>query len=104
MKKIVIACLAIVTLAGCEAQYRADMNKFVGQPETALVAALGAPTRAYQAADGSRVLTYFQGETMYAFTAGAALPVKHSCSTNFVISPAHIVRSVTLRGDSCGWM
>src|SRR5690348_1157463 len=99
MKRIFL--IALLVLSGCgEAAYRAEMEKFVGQPERALLAAKGAPSRAYDPGDGSRILTYDE----HGIVGIGGILSSSSCSTSFMLDRARIVQSVALAGDSCGDM
>lgn len=64
MKRFIV--LALVGLVGCATQQKfADrMNGFVGQPEGAIIGALGAPSSVYSYPSGGRTLTFNRSSTI----------------------------------------
>jgi hypothetical protein len=108
--------LAAGTLAGCTnvlAVRQAELSQWIGQPEAQLVAAMGAPHRAYDSG-GVKFLTYedvyvHEGPTgPYYFGPGPAAPTGFSgviyrtvCDTTFTIEDG-VVKAFSLRGDGCG--
>lgn len=116
MRRILLL-LAMLTAAGCVnrlAQRQAFLNRFVGQPETVLVQALGVPDRSYRTG-GIAFLAYVDRriETLPSpFSAGpwwlgwynGGFPpqvVTLECDTTFQVQGG-IVRSYVLRGNDCG--
>lgn len=61
----IAAALLVAALAGCGTteRFKEKMSGFVGQPESAVLAAYGAPTSFYQATDGTRAIRYRRGGT-----------------------------------------
>lgn len=103
-------------LAGCSnglAERQAELARWIGKPETALVGAVGVPTRTYEAG-GMKFLTYDDqrveilpgspGIGPGPFRYGGGIPPTATtlvCETTFTIE-AGIVRAFSLRGNACG--
>ncbi len=93
---------------------QAELARWVGQPETALVGTLGVPTRTYETG-GMKLLTYenrrveiVPGSPVYGppgpFGYGGRFPptaVNLACDTTFTIADG-VVRTFSLRGNACG--
>ncbi len=112
----VLVVVAAGLLAGCVnelAERQAELQHWIGQPETQLVAAMGAPNRVY---DGGsmKFLTYEdiyieQGPAgPYYFGPGPAAPTGFGgiqyttvCDTTFTVSGG-VVKAFSLRGNGCG--
>jgi len=115
-----------MALSGCGPSLQereAAMQRFVGQPEAALVQQMGVPSRTYQA-DGVKFLAYGEQRLDYApgFYGGgpwggsfgypgwygygyATFPpavVVRLCETTFEIVGG-VVQRVSLRGNACGY-
>ena len=111
--RIILLLLACLALAACEdarAARMLAMNKFVGEPEQTLIEHLGVPSRSYETG-GVKYLAYDERRidiippppTFNPWFA-PALPsqvVERWCETTFQVSGG-LVRSFTLRGNSCG--
>ena len=111
-----LGCLALVLLAGCTdglAQREAAMSRFVGQPEAAVVRALGVPARSIET-DGRRFLAYVERSRFFrpAPIIGGWRPglppiyqqdelVELVCETTFEVGDG-VVTQVRLRGNGCG--
>jgi hypothetical protein len=108
-----IAFLCAALLAACtdgRAERMAAMNQFVGQPEQTLLLKLGVPTRSYDAG-GMRFLAYDERRTEvipppptfgpWWWAPQPAQVVERWCETTFQVANG-VVRSFTLRGNSCG--
>jgi hypothetical protein len=115
-------CLALIilagTLAGCTNQLavrQAELNQWIGRPETELLTVMGVPDRTYEA-NGLKFLAYsdhrvewLPGTPPYPYGppfgwyAGGIPPqaIALSCDTTFTISSG-VVRSYSLRGNACG--
>lgn len=65
VKFCLVCCLAL--LAGCAttARYEAKLASWVGSPETDLIRSWGAPQQVYEAANGSKFLTYSNSRQVY---------------------------------------
>lgn len=112
------ALLPLVALLGaCTnqlAQRQAYLNQFVGQPEAALVQAMGVPSRSFETG-GVTYLAYSEQRTSFLPGApsyapfyfggyGGAFPpqiVQLDCETTFQIVDGKIT-TYTLRGNACG--
>ncbi|HVY17641.1 MAG TPA: hypothetical protein VHB27_20650 [Rhodopila sp.] len=109
-----IAGLALGACTDELARRQAELNRWVGRPETELVQAMGAPNRSYETG-GLKILTYedhrvdiIPGTSYYPgfgpFWPDAGLPpqaINLTCDTSFAVSGG-IVRSFSLRGNACG--
>jgi hypothetical protein len=119
LPSLVVLGVAALALAGCVkglAQRQAELTRWVGQPETELVSAMGAPSRSYET-NGIKVLTYddnrvdiipgspaYPGYGPYWWASGYGLPpqaVNLRCDTNFTIAGG-VVKGFSLRGNGCG--
>lgn len=108
----------MLVLGGCVssiAQRQAELQHWIGQPETELVQSMGVPNRTYTAG-GMKFLTYeerqtvvypgtpyWQGMPPYWYGTGGALPpqtVSYACDTTFTIAGG-TVRAFSLRGNGC---
>ena len=124
-----LALAALAALAACaptRAERLAALNRFVGEPEAAIVQAFGVPHRTYETG-GIRFLAYDERRLAYApgyvsvapiggvwhhgFGPGwygygyAAFPppmIERLCETTFEVAQGR-VRAVSLRGDACGY-
>ena len=113
----VYAAAMLVALAGCAnglAERRAELSQWVGQPETMLLGAMGAPSRTYETS-GMKFLTYedrrvevVPGSPSYfgpgPFWFGGGFPpeaVTLLCDTTFTVAGG-VVRAFSLRGNACG--
>lgn len=132
---------AALLLSACATtqKFEAKMNRFIGQPEAAVVGTYGPPQAAYQLADGSKVIQYTRGGTVMlpgattyvpvqssttgtmtlnrglaqttgnytqqttttAPVQGAGTPLTFSCTVNFTIDPAGVVRQWAAQGNHC---
>ncbi|HEX2943986.1 MAG TPA: hypothetical protein VHO91_23225 [Rhodopila sp.] len=108
--------LTALALTGCVnglAQRQAELNQWVGKPEAALLAAMGAPNRAYET-NGMKFLTFeersmdiipggpFFGPGPFGFDGGfPPETVTYVCDTTFTIVDG-TVRAYSLRGNGCG--
>ncbi len=108
--------LATGLLAGCTgelAERQAELSHWVGQPETQLVAALGAPNRSYDSG-GMKFLTYEDVYVQegppgpYYFGPGPAAPTGFGglryttvCDTTFTVADG-TVKAFSFRGNGCG--
>jgi hypothetical protein len=108
--------LAAAALGGCTgelAERQAELAHWVGQPESQLVAAMGAPNRTYDSG-GVKFLTYedvyvHEGPSgPYYFGPGPAAPdgfrgtvYRTVCDTTFTIAQG-VVKAFSLRGNGCG--
>ena len=116
MRRVLMIAM-LTALTGCVnllAQRRAELAHWVGQPETALVGAMGAPTRTYETG-GMKFLTYedrrveiIPGTPYYfgpgPFWYGGGFPpeaITEVCNTTFTIAGG-VVRAFSLRGNACG--
>lgn len=116
MRRVLMIAM-LTALAGCVnllAERRAELAQWVGQPETALVGAMGAPTRTYETG-GMKFLTYedrrveiIPGTPYYfgpgPFWYGGGFPpeaLTEVCDTTFTIAGG-VVRAFSLRGNACG--
>ena len=118
-----LAILALLAACGPTRQERqAELNRLVGQPESAVVSQLGLPSRVYETG-GIRFIAYEERRVGYApgyvgygpwgygpgglggwYSAGyIGFPptVERVCETTFEVSGG-IVRQVALRGLGCG--
>lgn len=103
-------------LAGCAdrlAERQAELNAFVGRPETELLARMGVPNRTYET-DGLKYLAYTEsrvdivpslaqpvGPPAWVWGQPPPRAVNLVCETTFTIA-AGVVRAVSLRGNACG--
>jgi hypothetical protein len=104
-------------LAGCTNQLaarQAYLSQFIGQPESALVQALGVPARNYETG-GVKYLAYDEhrvdiipgtpayGPFFMGWYGGGFPPqvISLDCETTFEVSDGN-VRAFTLRGNACG--
>lgn len=119
-----VAPLLVVFLAGCVntlAQRQAQLAPLIGQPEQALVQAMGVPSRSYEV-NGTKYLAYDQRSTeflpgyvpvygawgpgaygWYGTGYGVGFPpefVDLLCETTFVVAGG-VVRSFNFRGNAC---
>ena len=109
--------LLVVLLGGCTnvlAERQAYLNQFIGQPESALVQAMGVPSRSFTTA-GVTYLAYNEhridfipGTPMYGpfywGGYGGGFPpqiVQLDCETTFQVVDGRI-STYTLRGNACG--
>jgi hypothetical protein len=123
MRRFAILLIAVLT-AGCTdylALRQAQMQQFVGRPETDLIQSMGVPTRTYETG-GMKFLAYedrqieivpgspfyygpgpFPGFYNGGFYGGGFPPeaVSLMCDTTFAVAGG-VVRSFTLRGNACG--
>ena len=116
MRRAVLLVVAGL-LAGCVdqvAQRESVLDRFVGQPESALVQQMGVPNRTYETG-GVKYLAYDQRrvEIVPSFPSyspfftgwyGGGFPpqvIDLQCETTFAISGG-TVRSFTIRGNACG--
>ncbi len=112
----------LVLLAGCTnglAARQAELSQWIGKPEVALLAAMGAPNRSYQTS-GMKFLTYddrrveivpgspaFGPGPYFApdpFWYGSGFPPTATtlvCDTTFTVAGG-LVRAFSLRGNACG--
>ena len=111
--KRMIACLAVLTLAGCDTGPSRSqvLAGLVGRPESDALRMLGAPNRVIEA-NGHRFLAfddqyvgyvpspYFGGFYGYGYFGPAAYPVVRGCETTIEVVAGR-VSSFTLRGNSC---
>jgi hypothetical protein len=112
-----IALVLTTVLAGCTNQLavrQAYLNRFIGQPEIALMQQLGVPSRNYEAG-GVKYLAYDEHRVdimpglptygpFYTGWYGGGFPptvIDLQCETTFEVA-AGTVRSYSLRGNSCG--
>ncbi len=108
MRKVVLIAVALAACAADPgAQRRAFLASLVGQPEVAVVRALGVPSETYQVG-GSRFLSYTEHGSRVipggpAGGYGTASPqvVAIGCDTTLEVAGG-IVRSWSLRGTACG--
>ncbi len=112
------AAAALVALAGCGdgglAARQAELAHWVGQPEVALVQAMGAPNRVYET-DKMKFLTYEEHRIQVSpglpyyepsgyFVTGGGFPSSVfdlRCDTTFTVVGG-VVRAYGLRGNACG--
>jgi hypothetical protein len=103
-------------LAGCAgelAERQAELAHWIGQPETQLVAAMGAPNRSYDSG-GIKFLTYedvyvqdgpsgpyYFGPDPAALPGYSGLRYTTVCDTTFTVANG-IVQAFSFRGDGCG--
>ncbi len=105
-------------IAGCSnglAVRQAQLNQWVGRPETDLVGTMGVPTRTYEAG-GMKFLTYddrrveivpgspYFGPGPFWYGYGGGFPPTATtleCDTTFTIASG-TVRAFSLRGNACG--
>ena len=115
MCRIILLVLAGL-LAGCTdrlAERQAELNGFVGRPETELLARMGVPDRTYEA-DGLKYLAYTEhrvdivpslaqpvGPPAWVWVQPPPRAVTLTCDTTFTIA-AGVVRAFSLRGNACG--
>jgi hypothetical protein len=117
----VLLCV-VVLLAGCAttANYKANLDSWVGQSEDRLVAEWGPPASVYVSPNGDRILTYANssnyhvqgvqpsyhttkiGNSLYTQSIGGVAPhdVTLSCKTNFTIQGGKIW-SWRFEGNNC---
>jgi hypothetical protein len=116
MMRRVWLVVAAVLLSGCTgglAERHAELSHWIGQPESQLIAAMGAPHRVYDSG-GMKFLTYQEVEVQrepaggYYFGPGPAAPTGFggprlisTCETTFTVSGG-VVRAFSLRGGGCG--
>ena len=109
--RLALLCAALLTACtDGRAARMAAMNQFVGQPEQTLVLRMGVPTRSYDA-DGVKYLAYDEQRTdvippppsfgPWWFNPMPAQVIQRWCETTFQVADG-VVRSFTLRGNSCG--
>ncbi len=111
--KVALAAMALSGCTGGLAERQAELSQWVGQPEAQLVAAMGAPHRAYESG-GVKFLTYEdayveQGPSgPYYFGPGPAAATGFSgtvyrtvCDTTFTIADG-VVKAFSFRGKGCG--
>ena len=116
MRRVVLLFVGLLA-TGCVnqvAQRQTYLDQFIGQPESALVQALGVPTRSIEAG-GVQYLAYSErrvdivpaiptyGPWFYGWTGGGFPPqvVEWNCETTFAITDAKVT-NYTLRGNACG--
>jgi hypothetical protein len=119
---LAMRCLALIVftgiLAGCTNQLavrEAELNQWIGRPESQLLTAMGVPDRTYET-NGMKFLAYSEhrvewlpgtpypyGPPPFGWYAGGLPPqaIALSCDTTFAISDG-LVRSYSLRGNACG--
>jgi hypothetical protein len=113
--RLVRAVLGAGLLTGCTsglAERQAELSQWIGQPETQLVGAMGAPNRVYDT-DGIKFLTYEevyvqQGPSgPYYFGPGPAAASGFTgvtyttvCDTTFTVAGG-VVKAFSLRGNGC---
>jgi hypothetical protein len=107
---LLLTGLALAACGDPRAARMAAMNQFIGQPEQMLLQQMGVPSRSYDA-EGVKYLAY--DERRVEIVPGAPgigpwglggippQPVERWCETTFQVVQA-VVRSFTLRGNSCG--
>lgn len=113
LRRNALPLLACLVLAACEdprAARMLAMNQFVGYSEQILIEHLGIPTRTYET-DGVKYLAYDERRTdiippppIFNPWFAPAMPaqvIERWCETTFQVSGG-LVRSFTLRGNSCG--
>ncbi len=114
--RLVRVVLGVGLLAGCSnglAVRQAELTHWVGQPETDLLAAMGAPNRSYDSGT-LKFLTYEElhfeqgpGGPYYFGPGPAAINgfggriTASVCDTTFTVASG-VVRAFSLRGDGCG--
>jgi hypothetical protein len=116
MRRVVLLLLAGL-LVGCANQLAAReayLKQFIGQPDSAVVQAMGVPTRSYETG-GVKYLAYSEhrvdivpslptyGPGFYGWYGGGFPPqvVEWTCETTFQVVDGKI-GSFTLRGNACG--
>lgn len=64
--RTLLPLLLAAALAACatNGKFQAKMNSFIGQPEIALVGALGQPAGRYETADGAKVISFARSGQM----------------------------------------
>jgi hypothetical protein len=108
---LMLACCALpAACADTDAARMAALNRLVGQPEQTLLQTMGVPTRSYDA-DGTKYLAYDESRVdiipgtpgFGVWHAGAIPPqaIERWCETTFQVAQG-VVRSFTLRGNTCG--
>jgi len=122
-----------LALAGCatRANFNRMMNGTIGQPEAALVTAVGPPRSSYVLNDGSKVLSYRRASTVdvpgvttyapsttyamvtakgvrgygvattYVPQQSAPISISYSCDINFLVNPSGTIVQWTARGNDC---
>ena len=107
--------LALATLAGCATEYKftANMNSWVGKPESEVVARWGTPTMVFER-DGTRSITYATSQPMVippatSTASGAPAPtlpprdfaVVYSCRVQMPIADGKVASWWEVQGRSC---
>jgi hypothetical protein len=116
MMRVLGVFVAGLVLTGCTnelAERQAELQHWIGQPESQLLAAMGAPNRIYDSGP-TKFLTYedvYQEEGPtgpYYFGPGPAAPTGFSglryttvCDTTFSVAEG-VVKAFSLRGNGCG--
>jgi hypothetical protein len=116
MMRILGIILTAVSLAGCVselAERQAELSRWVGQPDSQLVAAMGAPNRVYESG-GIKFLTYedvhyqegpsgpyYFGPGPAAATGFSGTVYRTVCDTTFTVADG-VVKAFSLRGNGCG--
>ncbi|HEY8010473.1 MAG TPA: hypothetical protein VIE67_05690 [Rudaea sp.] len=87
MRSIAII-VALVAISGCatQAKFQAKMDRFVGQPEAAVVGTYGPPQNSYILNDGTKVLQYTRGGTMVIPGATTYQPVTTNTAGNVTLN------------------
>jgi hypothetical protein len=116
MRRVTLLSLACL-LAGCAnqtAKRETYLDQFIGQPDSAVVQAMGVPARTYET-DGVRYLAYNEhridiapatpthGPWFYGWVGGGFPPqvIEWYCETTFKVSDGKIA-TYTLHGNACG--
>jgi hypothetical protein len=111
---VVFATGCLTGCAGGLAERQAELTQWVGQPESQLVAALGAPQRTYDD-NGMKFLTYedvhleqLEPSGPFYFGPGPAAPTGFGgrvaaevCDTTFTVAGG-VVKAFSLQGNGCG--